>query len=69
MNDSFLTLKQFFNSLKRYQYEPLIDDNDIKYDISQEYLILIRDIFDMTPRITGEIVSSKNFVKLAKSDP
>ena len=23
----------------------------------------------MTPRITGEIVSSKNFVKLAKSDP
>ena len=56
MNDSFLTLKQFFNSLKRYQYEPLIDDNDIKYDISQEYLILLRDIFDMTPRITGEIV-------------
>ncbi|EAR94644.1 hypothetical protein TTHERM_00052590 (macronuclear) [Tetrahymena thermophila SB210] len=74
----YISWNQFFEYFKNYQKPSFILDHEISssqeakiFDISEDYLLLIQDVFDMIPRVstTLDYVSTTDFVIAAKKDP
>ncbi|KAL4471381.1 hypothetical protein ABPG74_008274 [Tetrahymena malaccensis] len=74
----YISWNQFFEYFKNYQKPSFILDHEASsseeaktFDISQEYLLLVQDVFDMIPRVSQALdyVSTTDFVIAAKKDP
>ncbi|KAL4511608.1 hypothetical protein ABPG72_012453 [Tetrahymena utriculariae] len=74
----YISWNQFFEYFKNYQKPSFILDHEAStsqeaktFDISEEYLLLIQDVFDMIPRVSTALdyVSTTDFVIAAKKDP